>query len=182
MGKALSEAAAEGDNPTGLAVIRFIMLSGFRRQEALAIERAWLLDAGGIDFPDTKSGAQVRPLGRAAMDVLSAQPKRGEGKWIFPSDQGDGHFVGVPNVLKRVCKRAGLGGVTPHVLRHTFASVAGDLGYSELTIAGLLGHANGSVTAAYVHLDTALIAAADRISSIIAEALDEKCAAPWVRG
>ena len=40
--------------------------------------------------------------------------------------------------------------VTPHVLRHSFASVAGDLGYSELTIAALLGHAGGSVTAGYV--------------------------------
>jgi integrase len=177
LGKALSEAAAEGDNPTGLAVIRFIMLSGFRRHEALTVEHTWLLNAGGVDFPDTKSGPQVRPVGRAAMDVLREQPKSGDGKWIFPSDQGDRHFVGVRNVLKRVCKGAGLGGVTPHVLRHTFASVAGDLGYSELTIAGLLGHAGGSVTAAYVHLDTALVTAADQVSAVIAAALDDKCAA-----
>ena len=32
-----------------------------------------------------------------------------------------------------------LADVTPHTLRHTFASVAGDLGFSELTIAALLG-------------------------------------------
>ena len=51
-----------GRESTGLAAIRFIALSGFRRQETLAIKRAWLLDAGGVDFPDTKSGAQVRPL------------------------------------------------------------------------------------------------------------------------
>jgi len=62
--------------------------------------------------------------------------------------------------------------ITPHVLRHTLASVAGDLGYSELTIAGLLGHAGGSVSAGYVHLDAALIAAADRVSSVLAAALD----------
>jgi integrase len=29
---------------------------------------------------------------------------------------------------------------TPHTLPHTFVSVAGDLGFSELTIAALLGH------------------------------------------
>ena len=74
-------------------------------------------------------------------------------------------------VLARVCK-TGLKGVTPHVLRHTFASVAGDLGYSELTIAGLLGHAGGSVTAGYVHLDAALVTAADRVSSVLAATLD----------
>jgi hypothetical protein len=42
-----------------------------------------------------------------------------------------------------------------------FASVAGDLGYTEPTIAALLGHAAGSVTSRYVHhLDRVLIAAA----------------------
>lgn len=133
-----------------------------------------MLDAGGVNFPDTKSGAQVRPLGRAAMDMLRAQYECGDGKWFFPSDRGDGHFIGVGKVLERVCKRAELEGVTPHVLRHTFASTAGDLGYSELTIAGLLGHASGSVTGDYVHLDAALISAADRVSSMIAEALEGK--------
>jgi integrase len=184
LGKAMCEAASDGENPTGLAVIRFILLSGFRRNEALAIERSWLLDAGGVNFPDTKSGAQVRPLGRAAMDMLREQSECGDGKWIFLADRGEGHFVGVTKVLGRVCKRAELDGVTPHVLRHTFASTAGDLGYSELTIAGLLGHASGSVTADYVHLDAALVSAADRVSSMIAAALDGKSAAkviPLVR-
>ena len=177
LGQAMRLAATDGDNPIGLAAIRFIVLSGFRRHEALAIERAWLLDAGGVDFPDTKSGAQVRPVGRAAINVLRAQSKRGDGKWVFPADRGDGHFVGVRKVLGRVCQRAKLEGVTPHVLRHTFASVAGDLGYSELTIAGLLGHASGSVTAGYVHLDTALVTAADRVSAGLASALDDRPAA-----
>jgi integrase len=180
LGKALREATDQGDNPTGLAVIRFILLSGFRRNEALAVERSWLLDADGVDFPDTKSGAQVRPLGRAAIDVLHAQFKRGNLNWFFPADRGDGHLVGVRKVLSRVCKRTNLNDVTPHVLRHTFASVAGDLGYSELTIAGLLGHASGSVTADYVHLDAALVTAADRVSAVLASALDDRPAAQVV--
>jgi integrase len=135
----MREMEAEGESSTGLATIRFILLSGFRRNEALGLERAWLLDVGGVDLPDTKSGAQVRPLGRAAVDALRAQCKRVEGTWVFPADRGEGHFIGLPKVLDRVCERAELEGVTPHMLRHTFASVAGDLGYSELTIAGLLG-------------------------------------------
>ena len=60
----------------------------------------------------------------------------------------------------------------PHVLRHTFASVAGDLGFSELTIAGLLGHSARGVTQGYVHLDTALVVAADRVSAEIAQLLN----------
>lgn len=65
-----------------------------------------------------------------------------------------------------------LDNVTPHVLRHTFASVAGDLGFSELTIAGLLGHSARGVTQGYVHLDTALIVAANRVATEIARMLD----------
>ena len=75
-------------------------------------------------------------------------------------------------MLDRVCAKAKLEQVTPHVLRYTFASVAGDLGFSELTIAGLLGHSARGVTQGYVHLDTALVVAANRVSVRIAELLD----------
>ena len=92
---------------------------------------------------------------------------------VFPADWGHGHFVGVVRVLNRLCVKAKLSDVTPHVLRHTFASVAGDLGFSELTIAGLLGHSARGVTQGYVHLDSALVVAADRVSERIAELLDD---------
>ncbi|WP_459675885.1 hypothetical protein [Acidisoma sp. 7E03] len=50
------------------------------------------------------------------------------------------------------------------MLRNTFASVAGDMGYSELTIAGLLGHTGRRVTQRYVHLNKALLLAADKVA------------------
>ena len=75
-------------------------------------------------------------------------------------------------VLERVCGAARLADVTPHTLRHTFASVAGDLGFSELTIAALLGHAARGVTQRYIHIDEALRVAADKVSSEIAALLD----------
>jgi integrase len=172
LGQALQEAAAANVNPTGLAVIHLLMLSGLRRSEALGLKAGWLID-NGISFPDTKTGAQMRPLGKAAMELLRARANgEAAGEWIFPGDRGDGHFAGLATVLERVCKLAGLTGVTPHMLRHSYASIAGELGYSELTIAGLLGHAAGSVTAGYVHLDQALVSAADRVAGVIADALD----------
>ena len=76
-------------------------------------------------------------------------------------------------MLNWVCAKAKLSDVTPHVFRHTFASVAGDLGFSELTIAGLLGHSARGVTQGYVHLDSALGVAADGVSERIAELLDD---------
>jgi integrase len=106
------------------------------------------------------------------MQCIDNQPVHEQSPYLFPADVGDGHFIGVVRVLDRVCAKANLTEVTPHVLRHTFASVAGDLGFSELTIAGLLGHAARGVTQGYVHLDAALAVAADRVSAEIAKLLD----------
>ena len=75
-------------------------------------------------------------------------------------------------MLQRLCLVAKLKGVTPHVLRHTFASVAGGLGFSELTIAGLPEHTGRGVTQRYVHLDKALLLAADKVAEEIEQALD----------
>lgn len=66
-----------------------------------------------------------------------------------------------------------LSDIALHVLRHSFVSIAKDLGFTEVTIAALVGHAKGSVTSKYIHtLDTALIMAADTISGYIQGLLD----------
>ncbi|MDE2200814.1 MAG: site-specific integrase [Rhodospirillales bacterium] len=174
LGKTLREAAQDGEHPTGLAAIRFLLLSGFRRMEGLGVQRPWIdEEEGAIRFPDTKSGAQNRVIGQAALDLLLDQPKA-KSPFFFPADWGEGHFIGVVRVLDRICDRAKLADVTPHTLRHTFASLAGDLGFSELTIAALLGHASRGVTQRYVHIDEALRMAADRIAEEMADILDGK--------
>lgn len=169
LGKAIRLAEANGEHPAGLAVIKLLLMTGFRRTECLALEWAWVeLDRCCVRFPDTKSGAQVRVIGSAAAKFIASQPVQGGSHHVFPADRGDGHFVGVVRVLGRVCAEAKLSDVTPHVLRHTFASVAAELGFSELTIAALLGHSARGVTQRYVHIDEALRMAADRIASQIA--------------
>ena len=181
LGKTMRTAVEEGEHPTGLAAIRFLLLTGFRRMEALGLERAWLdAEEGAIRFPNTKSGAQTRVIGLAAIDLLLDQPKT-KSPFFFPADWGDGHFVGVVRVLDRVCEKARLEDVTPHTLRHTFASLAGDLGFSELTIAALLGHSARGVTQRYIHIDEALRMTADRVASEMADLLDGRAAPPRAR-
>jgi len=64
--------------------------------------------------------------------------------------------------------------ITPHILRHSFASVAADLGLSELAIAGLIGHRLASVTSRYTHAaDAVLLAAADTVARRILELMGE---------
>ncbi len=75
-------------------------------------------------------------------------------------------------MLGRVCQKAGLADITPHTLRHTFASLAGDLSFSELTVAALLDHSAKGVTQRYVHIDEALRMTADRVADEMADLLD----------
>jgi integrase len=182
LGKKMREAEAAGENATALAVIRLLLLTGLRRMEALGLPRAWLDGrARCIRFEDTKSGAQLRPIGAQAVKLIEAQPARDGSPWVFPASRGAGHFVGLPKVLDRICANAELEGVTLHVLRHSFAATAAEMGFSELTIAGLLGHSVPGVTARYAHMpDSALVAAADRVATCIATALDGKVEAEIV--
>jgi integrase len=155
------------EHPAALGIIRFMLLTGMRRSEVIGARHADLRPEGGVVLADSKTGPQIRPVGKAALE-----PFKHGGGWLFPSDKTDRPFANSSKVLARLCATAKLSGISPHILRHSFASIAADLGYSELTIAGLLGHAAGSVTAGYVHLDISLVAAADRVSGVIARALD----------
>jgi integrase len=170
LGTTMATMQKEGEHPTGLAAIRTLLLTGFRRLEVLGMHRAWVrAQEHSVCLPDTKTGQQIRIIGRAAIDLLVGQPARDDSPFVFPADWGDGHFVGLVRVLDRVCARAKLKDVTPHVFRHTFASIAAELGFSELTIAGLLGHASRGVTQRYIHLDSALVLAADRVAAEIGQ-------------
>jgi hypothetical protein len=76
-----------GEHPTGLAAIRLLLLTGFRRMEALALERRWFGPTEHcIRFPDTQGGAQLRVIGRAAMDCIEieAQPSLANHPSSFP--------------------------------------------------------------------------------------------------
>ena len=73
--------------------------------------------------------------------------------------------------LKRWAQKSGIPAkVHPHVLRHSYASLAADLGYSEPTIAALVGHKGHTITSRYVHsADAVLLAAADAVANRTAE-------------
>lgn len=178
LGAAMREAAAAGENATGLAAIRCLLLTGFRRMEGLTL--TWdMVDAGArcVRFEDTKSGKQMRALGRSALGHLaSLKPDDAKSAdFVFPGTSEAGHLVGLPHMWERTAKRAKLMGVTLHGLRHWFASAATELGYSDLIIGALLGHAKRGITGRYATApDPALIVAADRISSALAAALDGK--------
>lgn len=58
-------------------------------------------------------------------------------------------------------------------MRHGFATIGNDLGFTEVTIYALMGHANGSVTGKYIHvIDAVLILAAETPAGYISALVD----------
>jgi len=169
-GQAIEQAEEACETWQGIAGARLLALTGCRLQEVVQLRWSEVDEAGGcFRLEDSKEGASTRPIGRAAFDLLSTLARESGAKYVLPAARRDeGAFGGLDGAIERLAKRAGLEGVTAHTLRHSFGSVAGDLGYSEPTIAAMLGHAAGSVTGRYVHhLDSVLIAAADKVSRAI---------------
>ena len=77
---------------------------------------------------------------------------------VFASRSGETPILGYRKMWLRIAKLGGLpADITPHVLRHSFASLAADLGYNEPTIASLLGHKTHSITSRYVHSADAVL-------------------------
>lgn len=179
LGRALREAETARIWPAAIAAARFLAIAGWRSGEALGLR--W----HEIDLPrrtatlgDTKTGKSVRPLSHAACDVLHSLTRSGD--LVFPATRGSGDVMlsGFKKMWKKIAELGKLPpDVTPHTLRHSFASLAGDLGYSELTIAALVGHKGRTITSRYVHsADAVLLAAADAIANRTAELMDEAVA------
>jgi integrase len=176
LGAALRRGEAERIWPAAIAAARFLALTGWRSGEALALRWSDIdLARRTAKLADTKTGLSIRPLSHGACDVLRSLPRIGSGELVFPATRGDGRMTGFPKLWARMAKLGELPvGVTPHVLRHSFASLAADLGYSEPTIAALVGHKGHTITSRYVHsADAVLLAAADAVADRTAELMGE---------
>ena len=111
----------------------------------------------------------MRPLGQPAVDLLAAiRPEQPYGYVLTGVRDAQIAYGALDSAINRVMKLAKLEGVTAHTLRHSFASVAADLDYSDSTIGAILGHSGSTITSRYTHrMDSVLIAAADKITTEI---------------
>ena len=192
LGSALAKAEREGSiNPSAIFALRFIALTGFRRAELLGHMTKdrrggseglrWAdidLEAGTVSLRDSKTGAQKRVIGQAAVELLrEAQPADFQPENpVCPGNTAERPFVGIDRPRRKIYEAAGLEGVDLHSLRHSFASVGAHVqnGRYAAFVGPLLGHGytKRSVTDRYVHSNPdALRPAADAIAEEIAKCL-----------
>lgn len=173
IGAALIRAKELGVSPILRDAAIAMMLTGCRRGEILNLTWPEVDEPGRcLNLTDTKTGPQSRPCGHTAFAHFQSLRYPSAHDWVFPSPVNDGPLTEIRKFLAWVMKETDVNDVTPHVFRHSYATVAFELGYSELIIAGLLGHRLSSVTSRYAHqVDHVLADAADRVSKEIAKRL-----------
>jgi site-specific recombinase XerD len=153
---------AAADSPWTKAAVVLLLSTGIRRSEAVGItlgdldlEKRQLLIRGKGDKE------RVVPLTYQAVEAIRAYlPHRTKTqcRHLFVSAWKGHPLHGrcINRMLKIVIQRAGMEGqgITPHKLRHTFATHLIRTGTDVRTVQELLGHADIQTTARYLHSDT----------------------------
>ena len=152
--------ALSSANDTVANVVMTLAITGWRSSEVKNLRWAELdLERKAATLGATKTGVSIRPLSDAAIDLIRQRPQTSQ--FVFPYVRGKPIY----NLTPHWDRLKMPSDVTPHTLRHSFASLAADLGLADHTIAGLLGHARQSITSRYMHLaDKALINAASLVA------------------
>jgi integrase/recombinase XerD len=145
------------------AVLELGYASGLRLAELCGLRLEQLhLEAGFISVIGKGNKERVVPVGRPATRALQRYLEAGRPKLVRPQstaavflNRRGGPFAPVTlwKRLKRRARRAGLErNVTPHMLRHSFATHLLEHGADLRVIQELLGHASISTTQVYTHV------------------------------
>jgi integrase/recombinase XerC len=152
---------AAADRPWTRCLVILLLTTGMRRSEAVAITlEAIDLDNGQLLVHGKGSKERTVPLTQEATEAIRhylQRRKKTDCQRLFVSQMGEAIQGRIVNrILNRVVAQAGLKGrgITPHTLRHTFATHLIRNGTDIRTVQELLGHSDIQTTARYLHSDT----------------------------
>ncbi|MBI4881921.1 MAG: site-specific tyrosine recombinase XerD [Planctomycetes bacterium] len=162
-------AAPEGTKPPALrdrAMLEVLYATGCRVSElcGLTLERLHL-DAEFVRCLGKGAKERIVPIGRHGLDALAAYLRDGRPALARPAHPTSALFLSrsgrpiertrVWRIVKRCAALCGVaqGGVTPHALRHSFATHLLENGADLRDVQELLGHASVATTEIYTHVD-----------------------------
>ncbi len=148
------------------ALIEMLYATGMRVSELVTLPRSVLAGDSRVLLIKGKGGRErIVPLNGAARAALDRYLNVGfedgvapmvKTRWLFASRGAEGHLTRqrLGQELKALAAEAGLDPerVSPHVLRHAFASHLLDRGADLRSVQQLLGHADISTTQIYTHV------------------------------
>ena len=149
-----------------LCLLELLYATGMRISELVTLPLAAALRDPRFLLVRGKGGARAggaaERAGAPGARRLSRMPRRiscptaRPSRWLFPSRGGDGHLTRqrCGQLLKELALKAGLdpARLSPHVLRHAFASHLLDHGADLRSVQQMLGHADIATTQIYTHV------------------------------
>ncbi len=142
-----------------LLLIELLYGSGLRASELVSLPRRAV--AGGREYLIVRGkGDKERlvPLSDRARDALDRwlPLSTDASPWLFPSGKGHLSRVRLFQMLRELAARAGIdpAAVSPHVLRHAFATHLLEGGADLRALQLMLGHADIATTEIYTHVDS----------------------------
>ncbi|MHA6687665.1 tyrosine-type recombinase/integrase [Mesorhizobium sp. A556] len=169
-------------NPSVALALRLLLLTGARLREILHLKWEHIdFERGLLLLPDSKTGQKTIILNAPALALLAAAPRLGV--YVVASDsagtEDEKPRADIKKPWAAITKRAGLGSLRIHDLRHSFASFGAGGGMGLPLIGKLLGHSQPATTARYAHLDADPVRrASNQIGQRIAEAMDGESKPP----
>ncbi|SKA04965.1 site-specific tyrosine recombinase XerD [Consotaella salsifontis] len=144
------------------ALVELLYATGLRVSELVGLPRSVLRSRARMIVVKGKGGKErMVPIGDKARDALAAfasvlPPAADGGTWLFPALSESGHLTrqAFARDLKALAARAGIPAakISPHVLRHAFASHLLQNGADLRAVQELLGHSDISTTQIYTHV------------------------------
>jgi integrase/recombinase XerD len=162
--------ATPGDTPRGrrdAAMIELAYASGLRVSELVTLPIADVnLNAGFVRVTGKGNKTRLVPLGQVARDRIARyiaddrRPKNPEERALFLTDRGRAMTrQGFWKLLRTYAAKAGVrlpgGEVSPHKLRHSFATHLVERGADLRAVQAMLGHADISTTEIYTQVSRA---------------------------
>lgn len=144
-----------------VCLLELLYATGMRVSELVSLPRSVVRGDQRVLTITGKGGRErlvpLNPSARDALDAYLAVAGRFDNSpWLFASKAAEGHVTrqGFALDLKDAARNAGLDPerVSPHVLRHAFASHLLDRGADLRAVQQLLGHADISTTEIYTHV------------------------------
>jgi integrase/recombinase XerD len=162
-------AAAKTVSQRAATIITLLLYTGIRREEAVTLEWADVdLEGGTIRVLGKGRKERVIPLAEAARRALEEwRPENATGYVFTTPWSARGHLdvVTLWRDVAQAAEAAGLSRVSPHRLRHTFATEVLRRGADVRHVQALLGHASLATTQVYTQVVTDdLVPAVARLS------------------
>lgn len=155
-------ASAAEARPADLRLLTLLELlygSGLRATELVSLPRASVTGGRPLLAITGKGGKQrLAPISGRARDALARwiEVIGPDARWLFPSRNGHISRIRLFQLVREFAASAGIdpARVSPHVLRHAFATHLLEGGADLRTLQTFLGHADIATTQIYTHVDS----------------------------